>query len=74
MKHVKFALLALAVTFSFCSCKHDYVCRCTGGVAKSGYDVNFHNESYQKAKNDCEKMSGPNTTGADYLSCELLVD
>jgi len=73
MKQIKFTLLVFSVALCFSACKRDYICRCTGGIAKSGYDVPFQNISYGKAKNDCNKYSSP-VKGPDAVSCELLTE
>ena len=73
MKRTILTLLAFSVALSFGSCKRDYICRCTGGIAKSGYDVKFENINYGKAKSDCKNYSS-NTNGPDAINCELLTN
>jgi len=73
MRLLKLALIAFCVTLCFSSCKRDYVCRCTGGIAKSGFDVHFQNMNYGRAKNDCQEYTSP-VKGPDAVTCELLVD
>jgi len=73
MKQIKFALLAFCIVLSAASCKRDYICRCTYGVAKNGYDIQFQNINYGKAKNDCNKYSSTSKS-VDAPKCELLVD
>ena len=69
MKLLSLSVLAI-LSLAFTSCKKEFTCNCTGGLAGNTIERTVKSKNTEKAKKDCIALSDPKTTNDGY-ECSL---